>query len=176
MAHRLLAKTDRLDAATIARYGAFAKPGPTPVRDPARQELAGLLAYLPTYLPATADRRDTARRQQLAHFGSRAVRAQAEAALALLRSQCKDLTRQVRETIAARRDLGRDFARLVTMPGVGPILAATLLADLPELGRLARRRIAALAGVAPVAKDSGLLRGRRVIAGGRPGVRRVLST
>jgi transposase len=75
---------------------------------------------------------------------------------------------------AARHDLARDFARLVTMPGVGPILAATLLADPPELGRLDRRRIAALVGVAPVARGSDLLRGRRAIAGGRPGVRRVL--
>lgn len=165
----LLAKTDRLDAAAIARYGAALRPTPTPVRDPARQELAELLAYRQRLQGEI-----TARQQQLAHFQSAVVRAQAEAALALLRAQCRDLTSQVRRTIAADAELARAFARLTSMPGVGLVLAATILADLPELGTLDRRKIAALVGVAPVAKDSGLMRGTRVTAGGRSSVRRVL--
>ena len=60
------------------------------------------------------------------------------------------------------------------MPGVGLIVAATLLADLPELGHMDRRRIAALAGLAPVARDSGQIKGRRMIRGGRPTVRTML--
>lgn len=165
----LLAKTDRLDAAVIARYGDFARPAPTAPRDPARQELAELLAYRQRLIDEI-----TARRQQLAHFQSAVVRAQAEAALALLRVQCRDLTSQVRRAIAAHTGLAPSFARLTSMPGVGPILAATLLADLPELGTLDRRQIAALVGVAPIAKDSGLRHGNRVTAGGRSSVRRIL--
>lgn len=165
----LLAKTDRLDAAIIARYGLFARPAPTPVRGLARQELAELLAYRQRLIDEI-----TARRQQLAHFQSVIVRAQAEAALALLRVQCKDLTVQVRGRIAADTELAQAFARLTSMPGVGLVLAATILADLPELGTLDRRKVACLVGLAPIARDSGLMRGTRVTAGGRSGIRRVL--
>ena len=63
---------------------------------------------------------------------------------------------------------------LRSVPGIGPVTACTLIADLPELGRLDRRRIAALAGLAPIARDSGAFRGRRMIMGGRPHIRRVL--
>ncbi|MFO1050056.1 MAG: transposase [Geminicoccaceae bacterium] len=79
-----------------------------------------------------------------------------------------------RQRIAADAALAADYALLCSMPGRGPILAATLLAELPELGSLDRRKIAALAGVAPVARDSGLRENRRVIKGGRGQVRRAL--
>ena len=70
--------------------------------------------------------------------------------------------------------LAADCALLTSMPGCGPILAATLMAELPELGTLDRRKLASLAGLAPVAKDSGLRQNRRVIKGGRGQVRRAL--
>ena len=81
-----------------------------------------------------------------------------------------DIDLQVKDSPAwrAREDLLR------SVPGVGPATARTLIAELPELGKLTRRRIAALVGVAPVSRDSGQMRGRRTVWGGRPGVRATL--
>jgi transposase len=165
----LLAKTDRLDAAVIARYGAFAKPEPTPVADEAHRALAELLAYRQRILAEI-----TARGQQLGHLATPMLRRPAAADLARLRRDEAEIEALLRRHIAADPALARGFALLASMPGVGLVLAATLLAELPELGRLDRRKIASLVGVAPIAKDSGLMRGRRAVAGGRGAVRRVL--
>jgi transposase len=164
-----LAKTDRLDAAVIARYGAFARPAPTLLVSGARQALAELLAYRRQLTVEI-----TARSQQLEHLLTPALRRRAEAALARLGAERQEIARLIRHTIAAEAELAKLYALLTSMPGVGPILAATLLAELPELGALDRRQIASLVGVAPIAKDSGLKHGRRPIRGGRKEVRTVL--
>jgi transposase len=164
-----LAKTDRLDAEVIARYGAFARPAPTLPVAGARQMLAELLAYRRRL---TAE--ITARVQQLGHLQTPAVRERAAAALARLRAERREVEALLRRAIAEDPGLAGAFALLTSMPGVGLILAATLLAELPELGTLDRRRIASLAGLAPVARDSGLLRGARTIRRGRGTVREVL--
>jgi transposase len=168
-ARGLLAKTDRLDAAVIAHFGAFARPAPTPPATGARQTLAELLAYR---RQLTAE--ITARRQQLGHLVTPALRRRAEAALAGLAAERAAMDREIRSTITAEPVLARTYALLTGMPGVGPVLAATLLAELPELGRLDRRRIASLVGVAPVARDSGQQHRRRTIRGGRKDVRNAL--
>ena len=165
----LLAKTDRLDAAAIARYGAFAKPAPTPVRAGAREALAELLAYRRQLLAEI-----TARTQQLTHLRSPALIEHAQAALQRLRRDKAELDRLMRETIAGDIELRAKAALLQGTPGAGPVLIATLLAELPELGNLDRRQIASLVGLAPIARDSGLMRGRRVIQGGRKEVRSAL--
>ena len=87
-----------------------------------------------------------------------------------LRRLDHDLTALVRATPAWRE--ADDLLRSAT--GIGPVTACTLIADLPELGRLDRRRIAALVGLAPFARDSGVFQGSRMISGGRPPIRRVL--
>jgi transposase len=165
----LLAKTDRLDAAAIARYGAFARPAPTPVPAAARRRLGELLAYRRQLL-AEIDARD----QQLGHLRTPALVERARAALDRLRAERAELGALVAEAVADGPELAADAALLRTAPGVGPVLAATLLAELPELGAPDRRRIASLVGLAPVARDSGQRRGRREIAGGRGAVRRAL--
>jgi transposase len=86
----------------------------------------------------------------------------------------KEIARLLRHQIAAEAELAKTSALLTSMPGVGPILAATLLAELPELGTLGRREIASLVGVAPIANDSGTKHGRRTIRAGRKEVRTVL--
>jgi transposase len=164
-----LAKTDRVDAEMIARYGAFAGPAPTPRLGGARQALAELLAYRRQLTVEI-----TARRQQLGHLLTPALRQRAAAALARLSAERREIVRLIGQTIAAEAELATTGALLTSMPGVGPILAATLLAELPELGRLDRRQIASLVGVAPIAKDSGTKHGRRPIRGGRKEVRTVL--
>ncbi len=161
-----LAKTDRVDALVIARYGAFARPVPTPLAAGMRQVLAELLAYRQQLIIEI-----TARSQQLGHLVTPALRQRAAAALEGLRAERREVTRLIGQTITADRSLADAAALLQSMPGVGPVLVATLLAELPELGTLDRRRIASLAGVAPVARDSGTRQGRRPIRGGRRQVR-----
>jgi transposase len=161
-----LAKTDRVDAEVIARYGAFARPLPTPLVTGPRQVLAELLAYRHQLITEI-----TARRQQLGHLSTPPLRQRAAAALDRLRTERREVTRLIGQTIGADRSLADTAALLQSMPGVGPVLVATLLAELPELGTLDRRQIASLVGVAPVARDSGTRQGRRPIRGGRRQVR-----
>lgn len=116
----------------------------------------------------------TARGQQLAHLRSPALIERAKAALQRLRHDKLELDRSLREIIAGDPELRAKATLLAGTPGAGPVLVATLLAELPELGQLDRRQIASLAGLAPVARDSGLMRGRRVVHGGRKEVRGAL--
>jgi transposase len=165
----VLAKTDRIDAAVIARCGAFARPVATPAREGARADPAELLAYRRRLVAEV-----TARTQQLAHLRMPSLRRRAEAALDRLRRDKAEVEALIRGTVEGDPELAGAFGLLTSMPGAGPVLAATLLAELPELGRLDRRRVAALAGVAPVARDSGRRQGRRAVAEGRAAVRCVL--
>jgi transposase len=165
----LEAKTDRVDARLIARFGAVMRPAATPLPDPARAELGEILACRRQLIDEI-----TVRKQQLEHLRSPAMRARVTKALAFLRQEERELAKLLRQQIQADAALAADFALLTSMPGCGPILAATLLADMPALGQLDRRKAAALAGLAPVAKDSGLRENKRVIKGGRGQVRRAL--
>ena len=142
---------------------------PTPVRAGAREALAEILAYRRQLLAELS-----ARSQQLAHLRTSALIERAQAALDRLRAEKAELDRLLQATIAADPELRARATLLKGTPGAGPILMATLLALLPELGTLDRRQIASLAGLAPVARDSGLMRGRRVIHGGRREVRAAL--
>jgi transposase len=93
---------------------------------------------------------------------------------ASLQADIRQLERRPAEIVRADAELARQYDLLCSVPGVGPVLAGTLLADLPELGRIDRHRIAALAGVVPYDFDSGKMKGKRCIWGGRAGVRAVL--
>jgi transposase len=165
----LLAKTDRLDAAAIARYGAFAEPAPAPVPAGSRQALAELLGYRRQLLAEI-----TARGQQLGHLRTPALIARARGALDRLRQEKAELDALLRQAMAGDPQLEAAADLLAGTPGVGPVLVATPLAELPELGTLGRRQIASLVGLAPAAKDSGQKRGRREIRGGRAVVRQAL--
>lgn len=116
----------------------------------------------------------TARGQQLGHLRTPALIVRARAALDRLRREKAELDALLRQAIAADPELGAIAALLAAAPGVGPVLIATLLAELPELGTLGRRQIASLVGLAPVAKGSGQKRGRCTIRGGRGAVRQAL--
>lgn len=96
------------------------------------------------------------------------------AMLAVLDDQIRALERRIAACVARSADLTRDAVIVRSAPGVGPVCTGVLLAALPELGRVDRRAIAALAGLAPVARDSGLLRGQRRVQGGRKRVRDAL--
>jgi transposase len=164
-----LAKTDTVDARVIALFAEAVRPTPRPVPDAQAQALGELMArrrQLVDMLGAEQNRRRLLRDRRL----QRHLDAHIAWLEAALRRLDHDLTTLVRSTPIWRE--ADDLLRSV--PGIGPVTACTLIADLPELGRLDRRRIAALAGLAPFARDSGTFRGRRMIAGGRAPVRRVL--
>src|SRR5689334_8151517 len=142
---------------------------PTPVRAGAREALAETLVYRRQLLAEIG-----ARSQQLAQLRSPALIERAKTALERLRRDKAELDRSLQEIIAGDPELQARASLLKGTPGAGPVLVATQLALLPELGQLDRRQIASLVGLAPVAKDSGLMRGRRIIHGGRKEVRSTL--
>ncbi len=92
----------------------------------------------------------------------------------LLEAQIARLERQIEQLIAESETISRQATLLRSIPGIGPVACATLLAEMPELGQLNSAQVAALAGLAPFAHDSGALRGRRAIGGGRRQLRHVL--
>lgn len=164
-----LAKTDTLDARVIALFAEAVRPAARPVPDEQARALGELIArrrQLVDMLGAEQNRRRLLRDPGLQRHLQAHIAWLEEA----LRRLDHDLTTLIRSTPVWRAT--DDLLRSV--PGIGPVTACTLIADLPELGHLDRRRIAALAGLAPFARDSGAFRGRRMIAGGRPHIRRVL--
>jgi transposase len=163
-----LAKTDALDAALLARFAAVLQPEPRPLPDAATQELAALLArrrQLVEMLTAEKNRRHTARGP---------VKADLDAHIRWLEQRLKRSDDALKRRVQASPVWQAASQLLQSVPGVGPVLATTLLAELPELGTLDRKAVAALAGLAPLNRDSGTKRGQRAIWGGRATVRAVL--
>jgi len=161
------AKTDRVDAAVLALYAERVRPDVRPGPTADARALSAL----------------SARRRQLTAMVAAEKNRLAAAAVALradlrlhvrwLQRRIARLDTQITAAIAADADRAAEAARLQTVPGVGPVVAHTLAAELPELGRLGRRQVAALVGLAPFPRDSGMLRGTRTIWGGRAVVRTV---
>jgi transposase len=164
-----LAKTDALDARAIALFAEAVQPAARPLAGEQAQRLSALVArrrQLIEMLGAESHRRQQARDRQLQR--------QLDAHLKWLRQAVERLEADLNDTIRSS-PVWRERENLLTsVPGIGSTTACALIADLPELGILDRRRIAALAGLAPMNRDSGTLRGRRMIRGGRPAVRRAL--
>jgi transposase len=164
-----LAKTDRIDAQVLALFGARVQPAPRPLPDEASQELEALLTrrrQLLEMLPAERQRRPRAR--------GRIVRRSLDTHIRWLERQVIDTEAPLEAAIQASPVWRVQDQLLQSVPGVGPALSRPLLGRLPERGQLDRHHIAALVGVAPLARDSGTLRGRRTCWGGRPAVRTVL--
>ena len=163
-----LAKTDALDAQVLAHFAEAMRPASRPLPDDASQELRALMA----------------RRRQLVEMIT-AEKNRLRTAAPRIRPKVQEHIRWLEESLVdLDRDMG-DFMRsspmwrdkdqlLRSTPGVGPVLSMTLLSDLPELGALNRGEIAALVGVAPFNRDSGALRGKRTVWGGRRQVRAAL--
>jgi transposase len=164
-----LAKTDALDAAAIAHFAEAIRPEPRPVPSEEAQLLGELVARRRQVIEMMVAERN--RRRLIANRRLlKAIDRHLDQLQAQLSDLDKDIDRAVRDTPAWRAD--DDL--LKSVPGIGPTTARTLIAELPELGRLTRRQIAALVGVAPINRDSGTRRGARAIAGGRASVRTAL--
>ena len=167
-----LAKTDRIDADILARFADVVRPEVRIIPDAAAHELDALLTRRRQLLEMLQAERNRVR--QVFGTGEKQVQNCLTAHIAFLERELRktdtDLSEMVRQSPVWRE---RDEL-LRSVPGVGPVLSRTLLADLPELGRLSRRAIAKLVGVAPLSRDSGTMRGRRFVQGGRAAVRGVL--
>lgn len=165
----VLAKTDRIDAAVLARFARDVRP---PIRRlPSEkqrflQELVARRQQLVTMHGAESNR--------LKQTRSKDVKRSVQKMLKTLRQQLDQVQQQLREAIQNCECLKAKDELLQSVPSVGTVVSQTLLIELPELGQLNRRQIASLVGVAPLNRDSGKMRGKRMICGGRASVRSVL--
>jgi len=164
----LLAKTDKLDAHLLARFGEAAKLQPTLMPDEAVQKLSALMGRRRQLLEMLVVEKNHLLSSRLS------LRAGVHAHIDWLQAEIDQLTQQIQHDLQETPGF-RDKDRLLrSVKGVGPITSLILLSDLPELGQVDRKQIAALVGVAPFNDDSGTRRGARRIKGGRGSVRHVL--
>ena len=164
-----LAKTDRLDAAVLAHFAAAIKPPLRPLKSKEEQELEALMGrrgQLVEMLVAEKNRRHSA--------PSEAVRETIKEHIDWLQERIAELDEQLQARLDSSEVWQTKDAILQSVPGIGPVVSFSLLADLPELGTLNRQRISKLVGVAPLNCDSGQQRGVRHIFGGRARVRTML--
>src|SRR5215207_4763918 len=164
----LLAKTDKLDAQVLAVFGQRVQPRRYEGKSEAEKHLSALLVrrkQLEEMLKAEQNRLRTI---------SPSLRGSVERIIAILKEEKKRLDEQIRDVMKEQKAWQEQTEILSSAPGVGMVTTATLLAELPELGKMDRKRIAALVGVAPMNYDSGKKRGYRKTKGGRTEVRSVL--
>ena len=163
-----MAKTDRLDARVIAHFAEAVKPAPRPLPEAETQELRALLVrrrQLVAMVSAERARLDTA---------PPGIQEAIQAHIAWLTTEITGLDDALTHASQTHPEWQAKDAVLQSIPGVGPVLARTMLGQVPELGTLGPKPLAALIGVAPFNRDSGTLRGRRTVYGGRAEVRAVL--
>jgi transposase len=164
-----LAKTDRLDAEVMALFAERVRPQARTLPDAQVRALADLVARRRQIIDMI-----TAESNRQREIHEPRLRDSLERHLAWLRRELSEIDRGLDGTVRSTPAWRETEDLLATVPGIGPITARTLIAELPELGLLDRRRIAALVGVAPINRDSGAMRGRRMIMGGRTTVRNAL--
>jgi transposase len=168
-AHGLLAKTDKIDARVLAMYARCLKPAISIKRTENQEELAALITLRRQLINAR-----TAHNNQMEIAQSAFVRATLAKLLRQINDRIKQLDKKIEKLIDDDEDLSGRRDLLLSVPGVGKTTAATLAAQLPELGQIDRAKIAALVGVAPYNHDSGKHTGKRSIFAGRSAVRCVL--
>jgi len=163
-----LAKTDKLDARLIAHFAQAVRPKVRPLRTAEQEHLNALVTrrrQVVQILTAEKNRRSTTHST---------LRKRLQQHIEWLNAELEGLDEEIEQYIQESPSWRKNAALLRSVPGVGPVTASTLLAALPELGTRNRQQIAALVGVAPLNKDSGKMRGKRRVFGGRAPVRRAL--
>lgn len=164
-----LAKTDAIDAYVIAKYGEAIRPQAQALPSQEQIAMRELLARRRQLV-----RMSTAEKNHLSTVTTIRLRARIERLLQTIEEEISEIDKELDDIITTDPDRFDKDRLLQSVPGVGPNTSRTLLADLPELGTLNRQKIASLVGVAPMNRDSGLMRGKRRITGGRPSVRNML--
>jgi transposase len=165
----ILAKTDRIDATVLARFGQQVQPRPLAENPEQQAELAQLVSRRRQLVEL-----QTMESNRLELTTAKLAKKSIRTMLTALGKQIAKLDAEIARLIESNDDWRAKAQILTSTPGIGPVASATLLAELPELGKLNRQQIASLAGLAPFNHDSGRLRGQRAIFGGRSAVRSVL--
>jgi len=160
-----LAKTDTIDAHTIAKFGETVRPEIREIKNPEGQELAALNARRSQVIQMI-----TAEKNRLA-TATKWTREDIKKHIAWLKESLDDVNDEIDKSIRNSPVWREKDDLLQSVPGIGPVASATLLSQLPELGTLNRKQIAALVGVAPLNRDSGIMRGKRSVWGGRSSIR-----
>jgi len=163
-----LAKTDKIDAAIIAEFGATIKPRPTPQKS---KNLIKIKDLLTRRRQVMESRTQELNRKKIM---GKALEISCDRFIRFYDAEIERLEKQLDQIVSEQADWAEKKALLMTAPGVGNTLAYTLLADLPEIGTLSNKEAASLVGVAPFNRDSGSMRGKRRIRGGRATVRTIL--
>lgn len=164
-----LAKTDRLDAHTIALFGERMRPSPSPPTTENAEKLQALTTRRNQVSDVLVQERN-----RLARTWDDSMRRLIEQAIQLYEQQLQSLSEEIAKLLASDPQF-QNTARLVqSVPGIGAVTAGAIAADLPELGKLNRQQVARLVGVAPINRDSGQLRGKRMTGGGRRTLRKAL--
>jgi len=164
-----LAKTDALDAKALARFAEALRPEPRALLEEEAREFQSILARRRQVIQMMS-----AEKNRLGAATSKAVGKRIEAHVHWLEKELSRTDRDLDEAIEGSPAFKENEALLRSVPGVGPVLCRTLMAELPELGSLPPRELSALVGVAPLNRDSGTLRGKRAVWGGRARVREAL--
>jgi transposase len=165
----ILAKTDAIDARVLARFGVAVEPVHRPLPDRNEERLATLQTRRCQLIGLR-----TAEKNRIQQTTDPLVKRTITAVMATIDEQIAKLEAESSELIREHQRMQRVFTILTSVPGVGPVTASVLIGQMPELGKLSRQEVAALAGLAPYNADSGSHRGERHIRGGRSGVRTAL--
>ena len=163
------AKTDPIDAAVIAHFAEATRPVPRPLPDEATQQLADLVARRRQIIEMMGAERQREKRAVMPR-----LRKSIRRVIGMLEKELADLDIDIDDAVRGSPAWREKEDLLASVPGIGAIIARTLIAELPELGTLNRKQVAALAGLAPFTRQSGQWRGRSFIGGGRSGVRTAL--
>jgi len=161
-----LAKTDKIDAGTLADFARVVQPRTASIPDKNRQKIQALVTRR-----RQVQRMITQENNRLGRVEDRQIRTMMRQAIRLYEKQLAKIDTQIQQRIAEDEQMQQHAAMIQSGPGVGPATTGLLLAQLPELGKLNRGQITKLVGVAPVNRDSGTMRGRRTTGGGRSSVR-----
>jgi transposase len=164
-----LAKTDRLDARVLAHFAAAIKPPLRPLKTKEQQELDALSVRRGQLVEILADEKN-----RRASAASDSIRDQIKEHIDWLEDRIAELDEQIKGLVQTSPRWQVKDQILQSVPGIGPVVSFSMIADLPELGTLNRQQISKLVGVAPLNRDSGQQRGTRHIYGGRAGLRRML--
>lgn len=164
-----LAKTDRVDALMLAKFAAFLKPSPSKNK---RQHVETLSELVVARQALVKDR--TAVKTRMQTLASPILKRQAIQRLKLIQTQITAINIECLKLVAEDQELSRCMSILTSIPGLGEVTAIILLAEMPELGTMDKREVAALAGLAPITRQSGTWQGKSYIRGGRSRVRKAL--
>lgn len=164
-----LAKTDQIDAQTLAHFAQTVQPKITEIPREKEQKLQALVTRR-----RQVQRMITQENNRLGRIEDRQMGTMIRQAIRLYEKQLDQINAQIEQIIAADPQMQQRAAMIQSVPGLGPAVTAVLLAELPELGRLNRQQVARLVGVAPINRDSGTMRGKRTTGGGRHTIRNPL--